>query len=280
MKISNLSALPRPIDPQYPTNLAIAGLTALVTVAAAIVRLLLGSGWLDGVLWAAQLGLAVFLTWALSRELDPDHAWSAFVGAVLTIPAVGLVGLPGLSAALWALVALRIVNRSTGLAARILDSLVLFVLGAWVTWQGMWPLGLATALAFFLDGVLVPRLPRQLLFAAITLAVTLILIQVKGLLAPAGPFSTTGLVLVAVATLLFLIAILTSRTVRSVGDITHIPLNPQRVQAAQVVGLAAVLGVTALMGDRGAVLVLPLWLAILGVGLFRVMLLVVGRLRA
>jgi hypothetical protein len=81
MKLTDITVLGRtPIDPSCPTNRAIAVLTTVVAIAGAILRLLKGTTPLESVLWGIEAGLAVFLTWALGRELDPDHDLSAFVG--------------------------------------------------------------------------------------------------------------------------------------------------------------------------------------------------------
>ena len=117
MKLTDVTTLGRPVDPRYPTNLAVVVLSPVVVVAGTIYRLVSGYALLEGVLWGIGAGLAVFLAWALGRELDPDHDLSAFVGAGLTVFGLLLTGLPSLLVLFWLLLALRVVNRSTGLPA-------------------------------------------------------------------------------------------------------------------------------------------------------------------
>jgi hypothetical protein len=176
MKLNDFTALARtPIDLSYPTNRAIAVLTTVVTIAGAILRLLRGTTPLESVLWGIAAGLAVFLTWALGRELDPDHDLSAFVGAGLVFIALLLVDAPSLLLILWLLSVLRTVNRTVGLPAKPLDSLWVLGLSAWLTWQGYWMVGLVTAVAFLLDGLLPPPLRRQLLASGLAFLATVIL---------------------------------------------------------------------------------------------------------
>ena len=176
MKLSDITALGRtPIDPSYPTNLAIAALSLIVAIAGAIWQMISGAALLESVLWGIGAGFLPFLTWALGRELDPDHDLSAFVGAGLVLIALLLPDMPSLLMILWLLLVLRTVNRSVGLPAKPLDSLGVLGLGAWLTWQGYWMVGLMTAVAFLLDGLLSPPLRHQLFFSGLATVITVIL---------------------------------------------------------------------------------------------------------
>lgn len=141
------SHLVRPIDVRSPSNLTIAILT-LITGGVAVVR------WLGsepaGIVFAP---IYVFLIWALIREIDPDHNWSALVGAALTAawaltgstlaPALAIVGL---------MVAARIVTSTTGRRPLPLDLVAVSVLGIAIgfTVEG-WAAGFGIALAIYLD---------------------------------------------------------------------------------------------------------------------------------
>ncbi|NIV31273.1 MAG: hypothetical protein GWN58_17785, partial [Anaerolineae bacterium] len=108
MKLSDLTALGRvPIDPSYPTNLAIAALSLIVALAGAIGLLASGTALLESVLGGTSAGLLPFLTWALGRELDPDHDLSAFVGTGLVLIAFLLPDMPSLLVIVWLLMVLR-----------------------------------------------------------------------------------------------------------------------------------------------------------------------------
>ena len=284
MKLTDFTALGRtPIDPSYPTNLAIAALTLVVAIAGAVFRLVSGTALLESALWGIEAGLVFFLTWALGRELDPDHDLSAFVGAGLVPIALLLVDPPALVVVLWLLLVLRIVNRTVGLPAKPLDSLGVLGLGAWLTWQGYWMVGLVTAVAFLLDGLLSPPLRRHLFVSGLAFVATVTLSIFHGDMAmetgPTMPFVISSAVIAA----LLLVVIATSREVQAVGDAAvgtvGKPLNPRRVQAAQVLALLTALLFAWWAGASGVVALLPLWAAMLGVSLYRLAILFLRRSR-
>jgi hypothetical protein len=249
MKLSDITALGRvPFDPSYATNWAI-----------------------------AALSVGVFLTWAVGRELDPDNDLSAFLGAGLATAALLLVEPPSLLLILWLLVVLRLVNRTVGLPARLLDTLGVLGLGAWLTWQGIWLAGLMTAAAFLLDGLLSPPLRRQLLASGLALILTGVLSIYRGGLARGGELSLAIAVSSGAVAALFLVVIATSRQAQAVGDATGEPLSPQRVQSAQLLALLIALLFAWWDGLAGVVALLPLWAAMIGVGLFRLGLLFFSR---
>ena len=269
MKLNDITALGRtPVDPSYPTNLVIAALALIVAIGGAIGHLLSGAALLESILWGISAGLLPFLTWALGRELDPDHDLSAFVGAGLVLFAFLLPATPSLLVIFWLLVVLRIVNRSVGLPAKPWDSLGILGLGAWLTWQGYWIAGLITAVAFLLDGLLSPPLRRHLFFSGLSLVTTVVLAVVYGdMTMENGP--TLPVVLAPVLTTgLFLVVILTTRRVQAVGDATGKVLNARRVQAAQVLALLTVLVFTWWYGASGLLTMLPLGAAMIGVSLY------------
>ena len=54
-----------PVDPSYPTTLAIAALALVATVGGAIGHLFSGATLLETILWGIGAGFLPFLTWAL-----------------------------------------------------------------------------------------------------------------------------------------------------------------------------------------------------------------------
>ena len=221
----------------------------------------------------------MFLTWALGRELDPNHDLSAFVGAGLVPIALLLVDTPSLLTMLWLLLVLRIVNRTVGLPAKPLDSLAVLGLGAWLTWQGIWIAGLITAVAFLLDGLLSPPLRIHLLASGLALASTVILSIFQGDIAQENGPTLVVVIASAVMAGLFLIVIATTRELKAVGDATGQMLNPRRVQAAQVLALLTALLLAWWAGASGLITLLPLWAAMIGVGLYRLAILFLQRRR-
>jgi hypothetical protein len=268
MRWTDLTAIGRPVDARYPTNLAIVILTMLVTAGAAAWKWLAGAPLVDSAMWGIGAGLATFLTWVLGRELDPDHDLSAFVAAGLALVALPILGLPQLLPLFWMVVAVRVVNRTVGLPARPLDSLALLGLGLWLTWQAGWLYGLITAATLFLDGWLPPRLRRHLLLSAIMLTAT-VTMTLLGAATPLGGWDSAPLQwLYALTAILFAITIVTLPEAKALCDATGEPLRPARVRAGQVLALVTALLLASLAGEQGLVALSPLWAAMLGVALY------------
>ncbi len=264
----DLTSIGRPVDLSYPTNRAIAMLTLVVMVGGAIVQWLMGAGWFDGALWGLEAGLTVFLTWALCRELDPDRALAAFVAAGGALVGLFLVGLPRLSVIFWLLLTVRVVNRTTGLPAGVLDALGLLGLSGWLSFQGNWGYSAIVALAFLLDGILDPPSRRQLIFAALGVVVTVAVVVLgAGSIWGTGPSLASALVSLGLS-LLFLPVMLASRRIESVGDETGDLLHPLRVQLAQLMVLLTGVETAFWSGTSGLWALMPLWAAVLGAAFY------------
>ncbi len=98
--------LGRKIDFNYKTNMIILIISLLVA----------GIGWvLTGkVLSGISIGAGVFLTWALSRELDPKHDYSAFIAAGFSLLNLIYYESIQLLVIFWIILLMRIVNGITG----------------------------------------------------------------------------------------------------------------------------------------------------------------------
>jgi hypothetical protein len=268
MKMSELTTIGRSFDPSYPTNRAIAIVTILVMVGGALFQLVSGEGWGEGVLWGANAGLSVLLTWVLCRELDPDHALSAFVAVGLALVGLFLWGVPRLAVIFWLIVVMRLVNRTTGAPAGLLDSLGVLGLGSWLSLQGNWGYGIITAAAFLLDSQLPRRARRQLIPAALAVTATVTSAIVGRNVPWDGPASVVGGLTGLAVSVLFLPVLLSARRLESVGDRSQEPLEPIRVQAAQVLALLTAVEAAILGGTAAISLLLPLWAAVVGALLY------------
>ena len=278
MRLSDITALSRvPIDPSYPTNSAISVLASGVTVAVATIRLLSGGAFLESAGWGIGAGLALFLTWALGRELDPDHDLSAFVGTGLVLVGLWFFDRPSLLLILWLLLVLRLVNRTVGLPAKPLDSLAVLGLGTWLTWQGYWMVGLVTAIAFLLDGLLSLPLRRHLVASCLAFVITVFFPILHGDTVVEFEPTLPVILFSAVVAGLFTVVIAFSSEVHAVGDATREPLNPRRVQAAQALALLTALLLVWWAGESAVVALLPLWAALLGASIYRLAILIRSR---
>jgi uncharacterized membrane protein YiaA len=267
MRIEKLSSITRSIDLNYPTNRIIVEITLLFLLGTAGFQLILGKAISSALYSGLIAGASVFLAWAFARELDPDNELSAFFAAFLGCAGFLFFPSPFLLALFLEILLIRIVNRSTGLPSKTSDSIAVLLLSGWISSQGNWIFGLFTALAFFLDSFLPEPNRQNRIFGVIAFIASLLaFIRTPGkesilLNAELGLF-------ILAAVLLFIPIVLSSRKIKSRGDLTGIPLDSLRMQAAQLTamlsaGLSAVLG-----GVEGAESLMPLWGAILGISLY------------
>jgi len=267
MRIERLSSITRSIDLNYPTNRIIVEITLLFLLGTAGFQLILGKAISSALYSGLIAGASVFLAWAFARELDPDNELSAFFAAFLGCAGFVFFPSPFLLALFLEILLIRIVNRSTGLPSKTSDSIAVLLLSGWISSQGNWIFGLFTALAFFLDSFLPEPNRQNRIFGVIAFIVSLL-----AFIRTPGKESVlldveVGLFILA-AVLLFIPHVLSSRKIKSRGDLTGIPLDSLRTQAAQLTamlsaGLSAVLG-----GVAGAESLMPLWGAILGISLY------------
>jgi hypothetical protein len=264
----NFTSVGRPIDPNYPTNRAIATLAALVALAATVWKLATGLALLQSTLWGLSAGLAVFLTWAVCRELDPDNDLSAFVAVGWAL--IGLIfwGLPNASVLFWILLTVRIVNRTTGLSATIFDSLGVVAFGSWLSFQGNWGIGFFTALAFFLDAQLPSGKQQQMIFALVSGVLAALALVIGN---TAFNTNDTPLALgIALGCIVFFWPVFAgSQIMATIADDTGEALNGNRVQSGQILALATGLEVALWQGTAGLAAMMPVWAAVLGAASYR-----------
>lgn len=267
--IHRFSAIARPVEPQYPTNLAILVLMGLSLVALAITAIVRGAAPADSLLAGVVGALVVFATWAMARDLAPDDNPAAFI-ALVPVAAMVLYGAnPMVLGPLVALGLVRVVNRSVGPSAMLTDRVVLVVLVFVVARDPHgFGVGVAAVLAFVLDALLPERSVEGWLFAGLAAAATVVGVLIgdsmPSVVTP-GPW-TLGAIGVAVA---FGLVMLAQPPLRSAYDtIPDVPLRRDRVQGGMLVGLVAALG--SLPGGDPAVLDWGVaWAACLGVVLGR-----------
>jgi hypothetical protein len=242
-RIYRFTSVGRPLDPAVPTNRAVLILMPLAAGVGVAWSLAGGaSGWA-----AVQQGLvfllAVFGAWALARELLPDLPAVAFVSLALAFLACLATPSPGLLTLFATLGLVRIVNRSTGLAARVPDSVAVTALVIWTVYRTGNPwFGAVGAYAFLLDASLRKPLKRQLPFALVCVGAMVVYIvdhdvnwlQVK---VPDNLLEWLGVF----ALVLFSLNLVLMRKVHSKGDVGATRLDLERVKGGMSVGLLATL---------------------------------------
>jgi hypothetical protein len=264
-RIYRITSIGRPLDPAYRTNRAVLLLLPLAGAVASAVAAMRGAGFLE-IFIAGLVGVAVALgSWALARELAPDDDPAAFLSMAYAYAAFLALGPPSLLLLFTGLLLVRIVNRSTGLPARIGDSVIVCALTLWTVHATQSPLlGLVGALAFGFDAVLPDRLRRQWFFAGLCLGAGLWRFVLGSGLDDLTLLGLgTSYWLAAVIGVVYLVAYLRTRSVASVGDVTGTKLSVARVRAGMAIGL--LVPVQAFVAGP-AVLSSALWATLAGVG--------------
>ena len=242
-RIYQYTSIGRPLDPAWPTNKAVLILMPIAAALGALLAWRAGEPVAQVLLQALEFAVILFLAWALARELDPDDQAAAFISLVAGVAAAVAVAEPGILLPFVTLGLVRVVNRSTGLAARRLDSILLTLLSIAVIYLTDSPLfGFVAALAFVLDGSLREPLRQQWLFGLVCLAASIVYmvdhdIGPGRLSAPDSLFQWVSLLFL----LIFALDTLLIRRVRAQGDVGQRRLDLGRVRGGMVVGLAAAL---------------------------------------
>jgi hypothetical protein len=268
-QLTQFTHIGRMIDPRYPTNLAIMIWSMFVGALMLGFRLISGIDIIQAGIASVVAGLAVFATWAISREIDPQEQLSAFVSVTLMTIALFIVDVQANLLVLFYLMPLlRIVSRSTGLPAKVLDSVLGLLYTAFVGFAGSWIYAMMGATALLLDSLLPDRDRKHLLFAGLSVVIMVIAFLIQNnplnLILP----TTEYIVGILITTFIFAPVVLNTKHLTVIADITNEPLIPIRVQATQVIALLFGYHVALWQGNQGVFEFLPLWLSIAGVSLF------------
>jgi hypothetical protein len=242
-RIHQYTSIARVLDPALPANRSVLLLLPLAAVIGAAVGWHRNGDEIEILRQAATFALIVFVSWALARELDPDDAPAAFISLACGAGVAWAASSPGVLIAFTTLGLMRVVNRSSGLAARRTDSALLVLLTIAVIYLTDSPLfGAVGALAFVLDGTLREPLRHQWIAAFVCIGGTVVY-MVDHDVAP-GRFAAPDTLfewLSAAFLLMYGLNILLLRGVSSVGDVGHRGLDLARVRGGMVVGLFAAL---------------------------------------
>ncbi len=236
-RIYSVTSLGRPVEPKYPTNKAILLLMPMAALTAGVLTFMQGAGIRESSTGALVASLTVFGCWALGRELAPDDDPAAFIGVALSLTAWWWWPSPSLLLLFVAVALARVVNRSTGLTARLGDSMIVTALVIWAMVSLQRPLvGLVAALAFVLDAHMADPNRRQWLFAI--LCVASVVVQTSFVESPklALTFRMSPQYVIAAVTLVAFLAVSFGlRGVSSLGDIGGLALDPARIRGGMLV---------------------------------------------
>lgn len=261
------SAMGRPLDFHYPSNVFVILMSGIGLIAGFGIGVVEDKPSLDLLWMGIVTSVTVFVAWALARELDPDHAFSAGLAAVLAL--AGMViwrETTNLLALYLMLGVLRVLVRTVGIPMTLLDMGLLVIGAGLVALTESWLLGLVTAAGLLLDSLLKSPNPPTKLFGGLAAAVTVI---TAALMQPDFSPPDDEIVLGAVAAVgvLFLVVIFTAPAPVSVGDITGQPLDESRLKAGRLLALAGAALVYFWTGSM--ITLLALWCAFLAISLVR-----------
>lgn len=119
--------LGRKIDIKYPTNQIILGATLILSIIAYFTT---GKFSL-----AIQMGVSLFLTWALVREIDCKREYAAILAAFLTLINLFIPFKVGLGTLFLMILLLRFVNQITGKKKTVLDFIAIMGLAFYVSFS-------------------------------------------------------------------------------------------------------------------------------------------------
>jgi hypothetical protein len=212
-------------------------------VGGAVMAAIGGAGASQALYAALMYALVVFGSWALARELMPDDHHSAFISMVLAVLLMMRKEMAGVLILFATLGLVRIVNRSTGLKARISDSVIVMLLTFWIIYGTQSPyFGAVAALAFVSDGMLNDALRRQWLFALVCLGGMIVYMVDHDIgLAYFSAPDTLAEWIGTLFLLIFALNILLLKSVRSCVDTGPETMDLGRVRAGMAVGLFAAL---------------------------------------
>jgi hypothetical protein len=206
-----------------------------------------GASTTESAIFAIVTALAAFGAWAMGREIAPDDQAAAFVAMAAAVVVMLLLGAGtygyGLLVLFTTLGLVRQVNRTTGLEARMSDSLVLLALSLWVIYSDVNPLfGLVAAVSFFLDGYLVKPLRRQLVFALFSAGAFVVYLVdhdlERGLYSMPHTLPQWAAALIAV---IFALNLLSGKESSSFADVGKKKLDTARIRGGMLVALLAVI---------------------------------------
>ena len=270
-RLSAVTSIGRPLDPSWPTNRAVLWLMPLLALLGA------GLAWSDG-LDAMLIAVAAFRTallgfgaWAVARELAPDDQLGAFFAMAIALTTLINVPLPGFGLLFLALFLARVMNRSTGLSPKPSDAALVLGLAALVSYLQKSPAPLTVTAVAFAWSAWLPGGPRWQIWPAglaILAAVGAALAWGPGV-GSGAPLSRHGMFLPGLFAAGFVVAILLTRRLSSVGDLDGKPLDPRRVRAGMWIVLLLASASLA-HGSPLAAKSVALWSVLGGVALGRV----------
>lgn len=214
------------------------------------------------------IGLAVFISWALARELDPDAPWAAFAVVGLSTIGLWLWPNPDLVLLFFILLMLRLMNCSSGVPARLADILLLLAYTVWLLYQGQLMAGVLATAAFWSNSKPPEAQPLHKYWALLSGILTILAIALEPFQGLPGNISININILVIALSTGFALFARTVKEVKAKADATEAPLSLHRLRSAQIIVLLVVTIFTLWHGDAFFTRLSPLWAAFGGIFLY------------
>ncbi|HEX2150312.1 MAG TPA: hypothetical protein VHI31_09100 [Actinomycetota bacterium] len=261
------SCLWRELNPRNKSHLLIFGFCAAAFAAVLALNLSGGSTPAEALGPALNVAIMIFLAWAIARELDPDAPRSAFVAAALGA-LILLAGSAPAGVSLGMLVALRVVDRSTGKRPSIVDLVAVPVLAAAFSFAPRgWIGGVVMAAALVWDTVLPQAGPKRGYLSAVAALAAAFVVTVLRDTLNVG-FDRPGILHWAVLTLAVVSpAAMRHDEPRSRADRSREPLSGERLRVARFLALGAGLVAFVSFGAAAIPLLAGTWAALIGIAL-------------
>ncbi len=204
--------------------------------------ILRGESFAIALISALTAAVVVFLSWAVGREIDPAHEWSAFIALPLIYIAFFVAGRPSLLVLFFIILCCRFLDRSCGLQPLKTDSLVILVLSKLLYFNDFYFALPYLIILFLIDALAEPANRFQYISALVSSAAYLILlIALRPELAFIGNQNIPVIYLTAAAAVFLFSAVYVSyitRYAKVINDLNTEELKSTRVNAARLLTAA------------------------------------------
>lgn len=254
----------------YTTNRLIVLITLCTFIAITILQLAIGTSLLTALGIGIATGVAVFLSWALAREIDPAHDWSAFVPLPITLITALILGPPALLTLFFLLLSSRIINQTTGGQATTFDSILLIILAIFqLETASIIPL-IYLFFVLICDTILRPNNPKQGNLAAFTMIITLVVVfmytDISLTLNISSHEIITAIILIAAVVTLML----TAKERDAYGDSNQLVLSGKRIVIAKVMLALFIIISLLFLGQMSTTMLYPAISSFVGAALYHI----------
>ncbi len=263
--------LGRNLNPKYLPNQLIITLTLIAFIIAFIHNILTQTTLTTSLINAFLIMLTTFLTWALTREIDPAHDYAAIITSlIILLLTLQFIPIPNILLLFWLILATRYINHTTGLSTTILDSTILFVLSAVLMLYNYWFIGFLSTIYYIQKYRSDSSKKHQPLFAilSIILMIFFYIIQQQHLIISLP--NLNQILIITLSILLLVIISLTNKKIGCIADATQKPVPFNYIKSGQyLLGFSALI-ITLFLGPEKFTYLSPIWTILITAGIFSI----------